>query len=80
MIRFARRRPQAMAPRPKSLETSVINPSACGDPWQRLGEIERNVQEILAALDDLGLHQPAAYVSMGLDLMRQARLNLLRTG
>jgi hypothetical protein len=58
----------------------VSGPFRPGEHWERLGEVECRAQQILTTLDELGLHQPAAYVSMALDLMRQARLDLLQTG
>ena len=45
--------------------------------WDRLAELQRAAQSLLSGLDELGLHQAAAYVSMALDAMRQARPDLL---
>ena len=50
------------------------------EQWDRLGELQRSAQSLLATLDEAGLHQAAAYVSMALDVMRQSRPDLLRTG
>jgi hypothetical protein len=80
MIRFSRRPGEAMRGRRQLLEARLVGTVRPGDDWERLGEVELRAQQILAALDELGLHQPAAYVSMALDLMRQARLDLLQTG
>jgi hypothetical protein len=49
------------------------------DQWDRLGDIERSAQSLLATLDQEGLHQAAAYVSMALDVMRQNRLDRVPT-
>lgn len=59
--------------RAKSLETSVIDQSGFGEHWDRLTDLNRAAEELLAGLDELALHQAAAYVSMALDAMRQAR-------
>jgi hypothetical protein len=75
-----RGRRASYAARGNRLEAQVVGPSGPGESWERLGEVEWRAQQILCALDELGLHQPAAYVSMALDLMRQARLDLLPTG
>jgi predicted nucleotidyltransferase len=50
------------------------------DQWDRLAELQRSAQQLLAGLDELGLSQAAAYASMALDVMRQSRRSdLLRT-
>ena len=51
-----------------------------GEHWDRLAELQRTTQRTLSGLDELGLHQAAAYMSMALDAMRQARPDLLRKG
>jgi hypothetical protein len=60
-----------------TLETSVINQSGFGEQWDRLKDLSRSAEELLDGLDELGLHQAAAYVSMALDFMRQARPDML---
>lgn len=50
------------------------------EQWDRLADIERSAERVLDGLDDLGLHQAAAYVAMALDSMRQARPDPLPTG
>jgi hypothetical protein len=80
MIRFSAAGGRAMRRLGNRLEAQVVGPFRPGESWERLGEVEWRAQQILCALDELGLHQPAAYVSMALDLMRQARLDLLPTG
>jgi hypothetical protein len=55
-----------------SLEKRVIEPSGFGEHWDRLADLSRNAEELLAGLDELGMHQAAAYVSMALDFMRQS--------
>ncbi|HEY0014079.1 MAG TPA: hypothetical protein VGB79_14650 [Allosphingosinicella sp.] len=50
------------------------------EQWDRLAELQRSAQTLLSTLDEAGLHQAAAYVSMALDVMRQSRPDLLRTG
>ena len=49
------------------------------DQWDRLGELQRSAQSLLDTLDEAGLHQAAAYVSMALDVMRQRRLDFVPT-
>ena len=51
-----------------------------GEQWHRLAELQRSTQTVLSGLDELGLHQAAAYVSMALDAMRQARPDPLQRG
>ncbi|HEX8643190.1 MAG TPA: hypothetical protein VF702_04670 [Allosphingosinicella sp.] len=58
----------------------MTHPSMFGEQWQRLAELQRSTQTVLSDLDELGLHLAAAYVSMALDAMRQARPDLLQTG
>ena len=47
---------------------------------ERLAELQRAAQALISGLDELGLNQAAAYASMALDVMRQSRLDPLRTG
>lgn len=49
------------------------------EQWERLAELQRTAQTLLAGLDELGLHQAAAYASMALDAMRQSRPDFLQT-
>jgi hypothetical protein len=55
-------------------------PSGFGHHSDRLAELQHATQVLLSGLDEIGLHQAAAYVSMALDVMRQARPDMLRTG
>lgn len=55
----------------------MINQSGFGEHWDRLAGLNRSAEELLAGLDELGLHQAAAYVSMALDAMREARPDML---
>ncbi|MDP8994686.1 MAG: hypothetical protein M3N07_06875 [Pseudomonadota bacterium] len=57
----------------------MINQSGFGEHWDRLTDLNRSAEELLAGLDELGLHQAAAYVSMAIDFMRQARPDRLPT-
>lgn len=50
----------------------MINESGFGEQWDRLAKLHRSAEDLLAGLDELALHQAAAYVSMALDAMRQA--------
>jgi hypothetical protein len=61
-------------------EAAVIVPSEFGERWTRLADLTRAAEEVLRGLDDLGLHQPAAYVAMALDAMRAADPDALPTG
>jgi hypothetical protein len=54
----------------------VINESGFGEQWDRLANLHKSADELLAGLDELALHQAAAYVSMAIDAMRQARPDL----
>ena len=58
----------------------MINPSGFGEHWDRLADLQRGGEQLLAGLDDLGLHQAAAYLSMALDLMGRAHPDALPTG
>jgi hypothetical protein len=58
----------------------MLQPSGSGQPRDRLGELQHSAQALLAGLDEIGLHQAAAYVSMAMDVMRQSRPDLLKTG
>lgn len=81
MIRFWRPGRGAMAaPSPDTAEASVIIPTGFGEHWDRLGDLQRAAEQLLDGLDDLGLHQAGAYLSMALDAMRQARPDVLPTG
>ena len=42
----------------------------------RLAELQRSAQELLAGLDELGLSLAAAYTSMALDVMGQSGCDL----
>jgi len=64
-------------PTGRVLETFVIEQSGFGEHWDRLADLSRTAEELLAGLDELGLHQAAAYMSMALDAMRQARPDML---
>ena len=55
----------------------MINQSGFGEHWDRLADLSRSADELLDGLDELGLHQAAAYVSMAIDAMRQARPDML---
>lgn len=55
-------------------------PISFGERLDRLAAIEREAQQVLAGLDDLGQHQAAAYVAMAIDAMRRARPDALLTG
>ena len=55
----------------------MINQSGFGEQWDRLKELSRTAEQLLEGLDEIGLHQAAAYVSMALDFMRQARPDML---
>lgn len=50
------------------------------EEWDRLQDLRREAETVLSGLDELGLHQAAAYLSMAIDLMREARLEPLPTG
>jgi hypothetical protein len=82
MIRFVPRAGPVMALRTPNRRGGhdVIHPLGFGENWDRLAELQRSAQAVLAGLDDLGLHQAAAYVSMALDAMSRSRPDLLRTG
>lgn len=58
----------------------MIVPTGFGEQWDRLAVLERTAEQILDGLDELALHHAAAYLSMALDLMRQARPDALPTG
>jgi len=58
----------------------MIVPSGFGEQWQRLADLERSAEEVLAGLDELGLSQAGAYVAMAIDVMRRARPDPLPTG
>jgi hypothetical protein len=58
----------------------MIDPTGLDEHWTRLAELQRSTQTLLSGLDEIGLNQAAAYVSMALDIMRQSRPDLLRTG
>lgn len=58
----------------------MSQPSGFGHHLDRLAELQHSTQVLLSGLDEIGLHQAAAYVSMALDVMRQAQPDLLRTG
>jgi len=55
-------------------------PSGFGKQWDQLADLQREAEQLLAGLDELNLHQAAAYISMALDVMRQARPDALPTG
>ena len=50
----------------------MIVPTGFGEHWQRLGDLHRAAEDVLTGLDELGLHQAGAYLSMALEAMRQA--------
>lgn len=50
------------------------------EQWNRLAELQQTALTLLAGLDELGLHQAAAYTSMALDVMRQSRPEFLQRG
>jgi hypothetical protein len=58
----------------------VIVPSEFGERWTRLADLTRAAEDVLRGLDDLGLHQAAAYLAMALDAMRAADPDALPTG
>lgn len=58
----------------------MIIPRGFDGYWDRLADLEREAEQVLAGLDELGLHQAAAYLSMAIELMRQARPGPLRKG
>lgn len=58
----------------------MIDQSGFGEHWDRLADVQRSAEELLSRLDELGLHQAAAYVSMALDAMRQTSPDPLPTG
>jgi hypothetical protein len=58
----------------------VIVPSEFGERWTRLADLTHAAEEVLRGLDELGLHQAAAYVAMALDTMRAADPDALPTG
>ena len=81
MIRFCRGAAGAMAAAsPGGAEAGVIIPTGFGEHWDRLADLQRAAEQVLDGLDDLGLHQAGAYLSMALDAMRQARPDVLPTG
>lgn len=55
-------------------------PSINDERLDRLMSIQREAQQILAGLDELGLNQAAAYVAMALDAMRRYPREELPTG
>jgi hypothetical protein len=54
-------------------------PLNLGENWERMAELQRAAQTMLSGLDELGLHQAAAYVSMAIDAMRRAPTDRLPT-
>jgi hypothetical protein len=50
----------------------VIIATGFGEDWDRLQRLRRDAELLLDGLDELGMHQAAAYVSMALDIMREA--------
>lgn len=58
----------------------MIVPSDFGERWTRLADLTRSAEEVLEGLDELCLHQAAAYVAMALDVMRAADPDALPTG
>ena len=58
----------------------MISSLGLGPEWDRLAELEQAAGDVLAGLDELGLHQAAAYLAMALDAMRLARPDALPTG
>jgi hypothetical protein len=62
------------------LEASVIDQTGFGEHWDRLADVQRSAEELLSRLDELALHQAAAYVSMALDAMREVRPDPLPSG
>lgn len=73
MMCFSREQDAAMGGSNMSVEASVINQSGFGEHWDRLAAAQRSADELLATMDELGLHQAAAYVSMAIDAMRLVR-------
>jgi hypothetical protein len=61
-------------------EAGVIIPTGFGEHRDRLGALQAEAEHLLSGLDELGLSQAAAYLSMALDVMRAARPDPLRTG
>lgn len=82
MIRFAARGAglNAFASATVPEGRTLIQPQRLAEHWDRLADLQRKAQTMLAGLDELGLHQAAAYVSMALDIMRRERPDLLTTG
>ena len=61
-------------------EVCVISSLNLGGEWDRLAALEHEAGKVLAGLDELGLHQAAAYLAMAIDSMRTARPDALPTG
>lgn len=57
----------------------MIDQSGFGEHWDRLADLHRSADALLEGLDELGLHQAAAYLSMAIDAMRQVRPDLTPT-
>ena len=57
----------------------MLIPVSSSSDADRLRELERAAMRLLAGLDELGQHQAAAYVAMGIDTMRRARQGPLPT-
>lgn len=49
-----------------------LKSAEAGEREQSLLRLHGQCRELLAGLDDLGLHQAAAHVSMALDVMRRS--------
>ncbi|HEX9933247.1 MAG TPA: hypothetical protein VGB08_10435 [Allosphingosinicella sp.] len=60
-------------------EEGVNVPIGFGEDWDRLQGLRRDAESVLSGLDELGLHQAAAYLSMALDVIREARPGPLPT-
>ena len=55
-------------------------PTGFGEHWDRLSDLQLMAEQVLAGVDELGLHQAGAYLAMALDAMRRARPDVLPTG
>ena len=58
----------------------MIIPSGFGEHWDRIADLQRSAEQVLSGLDELGLHQAAAYLSMAIEIMGRARPDALPTG
>ena len=54
----------------------MTNPAELQQNWDELGELHRKARELLDALDQLGLYQAGAHLSMAIEAMRQRHPHL----